>query len=114
MGIGINELEIFDHLQRKRFFKEIEDNKINLKLVTIKKKETNKHFHKFNVIIDRMVETGFITLHEIAIYLFKDYFDTAAEVLGCFDDNNKWALREEMNLMYHKPSMKNKLDNFMF
>lgn len=112
--LGKAETEIFEHFQRKRFFEEIEKAGIDLKSTSTKKNETNKHFHMFNVIIDKMVERGNITLYEIAIYLFKDYFDTAPEVLGCFDDNNRWALEEEMNIMYHRKSMKSILDNFLF
>ncbi len=101
-------------LQRKKFFTEVENNNIDITHVSVKKKEYNEHYHKFNILIDKLVDKGSITLFEIALYLYQDYFDDMKDVLNCFDENNQWALREESSIRYHKGSLKTILDNFLF
>jgi len=103
-----------DSMHRSDFFKKIANAKIDITNVSIKKKEYNEDYHKFNILIDKLVAGDEISLFEIAIFLYQDFFDDMKDVLNCFDENNQWALQEEMNIRYHKGSLKNVLDNFLF
>ena len=108
------EEEYVDSMHRKDFFHKISESGINIENVSIKKKEYNEDYHRFNILIDKLVQNSEITLFEIAIFLYQDYFDDMKNVLNCFDENNQWALQEESNIRYHKGSLKNVLDNFLF
>jgi hypothetical protein len=103
-----------DQMHRQNFFDKVIAAGIEIESVSIKKKEFNEHYHKFNILIDKLVCANEISLFEIAIFLYQDYFDDMKNVLNCFDENNQWALQEESNIRYHKGSLKNVLDNFLF
>lgn len=103
-----------EEFSKNEFFNIIKRHNIDMDRVSVKKKEYNDHYHKFNVIIYKLKEENDISLFDIAMYLYKDYFDDINDVMNCFDENNKWALKEEANLKYHKGSLKTILDNFLF
>jgi len=101
-------------IDRKHLIQSIKSKGIDIKNVSIRRKEYNEDYHKFNLLIDRMKEEQEVELWEVALYLFQDYFDSAADVLNCFDENNRWGLTEEMRVRYHKGSLKNSLGNFLY
>lgn len=102
-----------DEMEKQKFFSLVEIAKIDLKSVSLPKKELNDHFHKFNVLVGRLNGRGF-SVFDIAMYLFEDYFERIQDVLNCFDENNLWLLKEEASLKYHKGKLKTILDNFLF
>lgn len=102
------------HYDKIAFFKEIEEYGIDIEKTSIKRKEYNEHYFKFNILLDRMKTDNHIKLFDVCMYLFEDYFDNVKDVMACFDENNQWNLKEEASLSYHKKSVKSILDNFLF
>ena len=87
---------------------------IDLEKVSIKKKAYNEDFYKFNILVSNLKDEEALPIFEVAMYLYRDYFDTMQEVLCCFDENNHWMLKEEAAQMYHMDGVKNTLDSFLF
>lgn len=108
------ETSLFNNIEKKEFFKEVEKEGINIEKVCIKKKEYNEHFHKFNILVDRLREDEGKSLIDIAVYLYEDYFDKLQDVWACFDENNTWVIQEEIEIRQHKGSVKSILDHFLF
>lgn len=106
--------QYLDEVMKTRFYDLIKRKDIDLTKVSIKKKAYNEDFYKFNILVSELKEAYNLPIFEIALYLYKDYFDTMTEVMCCFDENNTWMLREEAAQQYHLDSVKNTLDSFLF
>lgn len=102
-----------NYYDKERFFSLIREQRIDIEKASIKKKEYNDHYHKFNILLDQMKGDNQIKLFDVCLYLFQDYFDKPSDVMNCFDENNSWNLKEEVSEAYHVKSVKSILDSFL-
>lgn len=102
------------HYNKIAFFKEVEAAEIDIEKTSIKQKQYNEHYFKFNILLDRLKSNNSIKLFDICMYLFEDYFDKVADVMACFDEYNQSLLKEEAAIAYHIPYGKSLLENFLF
>lgn len=102
------------HFDKERFLEIVREEGIDIEKTSIKKKQYNEHYHKFNILLDRMKTDNQVRLFDVCLYLFEDYFHKPSDVMACFDENNQWVLKEEVSEAYHKKSVKSILDNFLF
>ena len=108
------EEQIINNMEKEDFFKLLKKNSILLSNVSIKKKEYNEDYFKFNILVSGLVEESKFTVFDIALFLFEDYFHTVTDVMSCFDENNLYNLKMEGEEIYHRDSFKNTLDNFLY
>lgn len=107
-----NENKMISNIGKKKFFKLIEDENIDLGKVVLKQKSSNVHFHKFNLIIRNLYKEQKLTFIDIVNYLFEDMF-TEKEVMDCFSESNKYYLRRELGEKYNIKMGSNILKKFL-
>jgi hypothetical protein len=103
-----------NHYDKERFLDIVREQGIDIEKTSVKKKQYNEHYHKFNILLDKMKSDNQIKLFDVCMYLYEDYFDKIPAVMACFDENNSWNLKEEVSASYHKKSVKSLLDSFLF
>lgn len=108
------EYEYADDIDRKEFFKMLEEKQIDLDMVSNRKKDQNEQFYKFNILVNELYYSGKMDMKTIAIFLFKDFFDDYNQVLRCFDEFNTYILKYDMAGNHHRKIEKNTLQNFMY
>lgn len=108
------EENLFNNIEKKRFFDLIDNENIDISKVCVKKKEYNDHFHRFNILVNRLKEDENKSIIDIAVYLYEDYFTKLQDVWSCFDENNTWTLQEEIEIKKRKGNVKSILDHFLF
>jgi hypothetical protein len=104
--------DVIKQMDKKAFFKLIEDNNIDLDEVVKKKKDRNVNFHRFNLLVREQCEKGHLNIVEIAVYLYTDYFKTN-DVLECFDEYNNYDLRCEISNKFGLTTRKSVLSKFL-
>jgi hypothetical protein len=106
------ETEQVKKITKEQLYNEIKKHNIDINGVSNGKRVGNENFHRFNLLIRRLIRLESVTLSDIAFYLEEDYFDFKV-VLSCFNEENIYLLREELVKRFNYKKKKTKLNTFL-
>lgn len=107
-----SETSMIDGLRKEDFFDIMYRHEVDFQKVAEKKKDQNEDFHKFNILVKKLVDEKKYTLMEIAIYLTEDLFKEKI-VTECFNEGNYYNLRCEFSKKYDTGMEFNTLEDFL-
>lgn len=94
-----------EQLDKNNFFNLLKEHKIDLDKVpkTDYKSDPSRHYKKFNILINNLVDNGKFTMSYISSILIEDYF-SVNELKLSLDAFNKYTLKDELkNISVQKP-----------
>jgi hypothetical protein len=106
------ESEQVKKITKEQLFNELSKHNIDMDIVSNGKRIGNEAFHKFNLVVRKLHRTDNLSLSDIAFYLEEDLFEMKT-VVGCFNEENTYLLREELTKRFNYKKKKTKLKNFI-
>jgi hypothetical protein len=106
------ENDIMNRLNRVKFIELLESSGINMEMVANGKRNKNEEFHKFNIFIDTMNNDENISMIDICMILEETYFDMKT-IIKCFNEENEYALRDEVARAFNVKRFRSKLEKII-